>query len=492
MRYRSPLSFKTIFIVPFFFIFIIFILIVIEYVKNFNDALEAEYTNITHNLSHSVKLLSSLDYNFSVYFNDDDAPQQKPAIQHTHTLSQDDLCVWKPQPYKIQSVYHTDARKVLQLDYAVKGTAEACDPQNPIFQEIRRRIDLAPMFSFLNGITDYILGLYYLSPESYLIGSPSYVVEKVSSKVPVIMKQRTYWKEAKRGISAIRLNGPFYDLITGNRTLTITAGLFHNHEFKGIVAIDIITSKLYSMDPSIGEKIRFINLSTDTLPSNGWKPQVLLLKGVQTNQLIYFDLNWLHEMKSFMYKRAASLYMLLVLYVISLIALIYVKTSKEKRHFENLSQRDPLTSLLNRRGFEKAYHMVKPLNYEGFAIFDIDDFKLVNDNYGHDVGDTVICSVANTLSRNTRASDIVARFGGEEFVIYMQGNNADKMLEALNRVQKEVGLNSTQVLETGFTVSAGVSIQPRKDKNSLEALIKDADIKLYTAKRTGKNKVVAS
>lgn len=68
------------------------------------------------------------------------------------------------------------------------------------------------------------------------------------------MKQRTYWKEAKRGISAIRLNGPFYDLITGNRTLTITAGLFHDHEFKGIVAIDIITSKLYSMDQVLVRK----------------------------------------------------------------------------------------------------------------------------------------------------------------------------------------------------------------------------------------------
>ncbi|WP_157946023.1 sensor domain-containing diguanylate cyclase [Vibrio gangliei] len=450
--------------------------------------MNTEYKNINKNLAHSVKLLSGMDYSFAVYFTDGSHIGSE-QIQHTQSIGKDGLCVWLPKQREIQSAYRADARKVLQLDYAVKGLPEACDPETQLYQDIEKRVVLAPTFSFLNGVSDFILGLYYLSPEGYLIGSPTHLVNKIHIDASSIIKKREYWQEASNGISTIRVNGPFEDIATGKRILTISAGLFDKDKFRGVVALDILTSKLFTEGSIIGEKIKFIQLSNSEIPSTGWRPLAILIDGVQTNQMMYFDWNWLHEIRAFVEKRMVSLLMLVILYVIAMISLIYLKVSGEKKHFQNLSQRDPMTSLLNRRGFEVAYKGTNGQNYEALAIFDIDDFKQINDTYGHDIGDDVICAVAHTLNRNTRATDVVARFGGEEFVIYMQGNNTDKMLEAIERVQKEIGRLSERVLEQGYTVSAGMTIQLTSKKSTLEDLIKDADSKLYDAKRQGKDRV---
>ena len=84
----------------------------------------------------------------------------------------------------------------------------------------------------------------------------------------------------------------------------------------------------------------------------------------------------------------------------------------------------------------------------------------------------------------------MARFGGEEFVLYMQGTDADKMIEAIQRIQSEIGSTSTKVIEQGYTISAGLTIKLTSDNTGLEPLIKEADDRLYMAKKMGKNQVV--
>ncbi|MBI9074356.1 MAG: diguanylate cyclase [Desulfatibacillum sp.] len=164
------------------------------------------------------------------------------------------------------------------------------------------------------------------------------------------------------------------------------------------------------------------------------------------------------------------------------------------RKFKNLSTRDFLTALYNRRYFFDLGHKfyaaaIREKKAVMVATIDIDHFKKVNDTYGHDAGDQVIKVVANTLAASFRETDIVARFGGEEFCVFaanIQPDDAAKLLERIRRIignsKVNVGDNSIQV-----TVSIGACIDTHK---SLEEMIIRSDQMLYAAKDQGRNRVL--
>jgi len=160
---------------------------------------------------------------------------------------------------------------------------------------------------------------------------------------------------------------------------------------------------------------------------------------------------------------------------------------------KKLSTTDPLTKLYNRRhlnlNIEHAYSLAKRYATPfSVIIMDIDDFKKVNDNYGHDEGDHVLTKVADILLKHSRKNDIVGRWGGEEFLIICSHSNvkaAKIVAEKICRmVEKEVS-----VQETTITASFGVAEFRNEEKH--DQLIINADKALYVAKGQGKNRVVA-
>jgi diguanylate cyclase (GGDEF)-like protein len=161
--------------------------------------------------------------------------------------------------------------------------------------------------------------------------------------------------------------------------------------------------------------------------------------------------------------------------------------------------RDPLTDLHNRRYLEDALVREtarsqqdgKPL---ALAMLDIDHFKGINDSHGHEAGDAVLRGLGRILRETTRASDIIGRFGGEEFLMLMPGvtaevaaQRAQQVLDAVHRMQ--VTLPSA-VLD-GVTLSTGLAVMPVHVANG-EDLLAAADAALYEAKREGRNRVVVS
>jgi diguanylate cyclase (GGDEF)-like protein len=148
-----------------------------------------------------------------------------------------------------------------------------------------------------------------------------------------------------------------------------------------------------------------------------------------------------------------------------------------------------MTGLLNRRGLEEYISSATRSEYVALAVLDIDNFKLINDNYGHDMGDNVICYVADQIANSTRDSDAVARFGGEEFVIYLRGRDQDQLIATLERVRTIIGQESKRILDSGFTVSGGVVVTSYEESRDFDKLFKAADEKLYIAKTTGKDKL---
>ena len=173
------------------------------------------------------------------------------------------------------------------------------------------------------------------------------------------------------------------------------------------------------------------------------------------------------------------------------------RLTRERRQMELQAAHDPLTGLYNRRTFEERFthefartqRYGRPLS---ILMIDIDDFKKINDQYGHDQGDVVIKSVARVLGERMRKSDISARFGGEEFIVLLPEVPLEGALQAGEKIRQEIsGLKFELPTANPFaaTVSIGAASTSLRSYEDGHAVIKDADLALYKAKRSGKNKV---
>jgi two-component system, cell cycle response regulator len=168
-----------------------------------------------------------------------------------------------------------------------------------------------------------------------------------------------------------------------------------------------------------------------------------------------------------------------------------------QRHMYESASRDGLTKIYNKRYFldqlnaELRYsrrHDV-PLS---LLMLDLDHFKLVNDTYGHPVGDTVLLTLANIVSPTVRAEDVFARYGGEEFVVLARNTDIESARTVAERIREKV---AEQAFVHGehqihITVSIGVASITDPEAQLAEDLISAADRALYEAKRGGRNRVI--
>lgn len=155
---------------------------------------------------------------------------------------------------------------------------------------------------------------------------------------------------------------------------------------------------------------------------------------------------------------------------------------------DKASQTDPLTNIANRRGLELyAASIQEKTRSRAVLAIDIDHFKKVNDNYGHDCGDKVLKQLASVLCKNTRAEDLVCRIGGEEFLIITE-QSLSQAAELAERIRTAVPKCQFGLAET-ITISIGVATwQPKV--SPLDTAVKKADMALYQAKNNGRNQVI--
>ncbi len=171
-----------------------------------------------------------------------------------------------------------------------------------------------------------------------------------------------------------------------------------------------------------------------------------------------------------------------------------IQMQKQLQSLERAATRDFLTGLLNRRAFFEvgepifAQALRKDANFS-LAMIDIDHFKKVNDTYGHDVGDKVIYAVAQALNEQRRSSDVLSRFGGEEFCLLMPDLEKENVQALFERYQKAIeDIDFSDVTpDLKVTVSIGVATTPC---HSPDQMIKSADEALYEAKETGRNRFI--
>ncbi|MCK4947236.1 MAG: GGDEF domain-containing protein [Candidatus Aureabacteria bacterium] len=156
---------------------------------------------------------------------------------------------------------------------------------------------------------------------------------------------------------------------------------------------------------------------------------------------------------------------------------------------------DTLTNVLNRRGLFNAINLLSTLakrhRYNiGIMMMDIDHFKEINDTYGHQKGDKVLQQVAGLIKRNIRSSDVIGRYGGEEFLIFLAPVDVGFLKKIAEKICKLVETGTKGDLPVTISIGVAKGVIETDVKKELDTLIKKSDEALYKAKSTGRNRVI--
>jgi diguanylate cyclase (GGDEF)-like protein len=162
----------------------------------------------------------------------------------------------------------------------------------------------------------------------------------------------------------------------------------------------------------------------------------------------------------------------------------------------NLALEDPLTQLLNRRGLENALHITLAQASRQHAptaavMVDIDHFKEVNDNFGHDAGDQVIRQIAQVLKRMSRSGDVVARTGGEEFLLVLPDTELDGARVLAERIRADISDRPLVINQQRIPITVSVGVAGTIGEIELDKLSQEADRAMHLAKRGGRNRVAS-
>ncbi|MCW8825449.1 MAG: GGDEF domain-containing protein, partial [Gammaproteobacteria bacterium] len=209
-----------------------------------------------------------------------------------------------------------------------------------------------------------------------------------------------------------------------------------------------------------------------------------------------------HEYKKAQTMRTNALLITLATLIISLLMGISASLflTRDRRKLVTETEQDVLTGIHNRRAFEEIISNIDessqltPSDHYSLIMMDIDDFKVINDQYGHQSGDNVLRHFTTHVNASLREGDFFARWGGEEFVMLLP--NTEKFVSRIvaERIRKNIETSmaaDTKNSPISYTVSIGVASYP-DDGQQTEKVIEAADRALYRAKQSGKNRVISA
>jgi len=200
------------------------------------------------------------------------------------------------------------------------------------------------------------------------------------------------------------------------------------------------------------------------------------------------------ELSEYSSHKKKLLIIILLLIVLALAYWAYLSKRAQLR-LKNMAEHDELTGVFNRYSFNELagaalYYCKKTNQNVSLILFDLDNFKRINDTYGHCVGDWVLKATVSTCKKLSRNNDIIGRFGGEEFTILLPGCDEHKAAQLAEKYRRAIFSISTAQTGYDFKVSASFGICPSlASTNTLTDIIKGADHAMYQAKNNGRNQV---
>ncbi len=486
MNVQRHFSLQFVFLVPALLSLVILSLAITNYYQTVNRYIDVEYSRIQRALIRSTKAVAAIDYSFAAF----KEKRSDLFLKHSR-LVEDGLCRMWPIDALLTGQQGTMVASPLkELNYMMVGSPEMCDPQNPLYRRASQQVAMAPMLSFLHDFDSYLFGVHFIDREGYVFSSPDTLSKNITKQLLDTIRARSYWIEAAKSEPQISLVGPSTSRIITKRILSLVVPFFFKEQYQGMISLDIDAPKLLQNSQVLASNIRIINTRDETIPFSARRVQKIELPEVQTHHALYYQIDWGSEVQRFFVLEKYSLIVIAFIYMLSVIVLFYVNSNMERSHFKALAAKDPMTGLLNRRGLEDFWRNTLKSGDIALAVLDIDNFKSINDTYGHDIGDKVICYMADKIEHNIRGTDAAARFGGEEFVIYLTCGDRDQMQTIMQRIKQQICEDSHLIINGGFTVSGGVKVTRVSERSDFEKLFKAADEKLYIAKTSGKNQLV--
>lgn len=486
MSIKPHFSRVYILLTPAFFAFIMLMLVIKSYYGIFVSDVADEYKKIEFSLSRSAKIMTTLDYSFVHHLNS----QTRFQLEHNEKIENGMCQIWPPK----SSILRRDSKNTELLDfdisYMIIGDESLCDKGSQSFNDAKDKIGLAPILSYLHNLDEYFYGIHYIDKEGYVISSPDSFAKSLSKELLLTLKARPYWQRTAANEGEISFFGPADILFLEHNIVNMTSPVFYKGKHQGMLSLDINIDELLATPIKFIGQFRIIDLETTPIPNDAYLINKLSIPGVNFHHAVYYSFDLTQELIEFVKVEKATLFIILSIYVLAVMGLLYTNGNIERKELKRLASRDPMTGLLNRRGMKTYWLNETHDTYTAMAILDIDNFKQINDTYGHDVGDDAICYMADQIVLNLRNHDTVARFGGEEFVICLKDHDEAHMRQTLERVIKAIADNSPHIVNGGFTVSGGGVIVQHAGKDDFSKLFKAADEKLYHAKTNGKNKII--
>lgn len=252
------------------------------------------------------------------------------------------------------------------------------------------------------------------------------------------------------------------------------------------IYLGILSAVFFATVYRIIEK-KFFENQNQILPIFKWSSYIviyLIFKG--SFEIILLKIDWNLAILNFIFNYLGILSIIILFNDANKNILI-------KKNLEFLSNYDPLTQIYNRRYFfDRLENLLRIREHTKekiyFIIFDIDNFKLVNDTYGHDNGDETLKVVSKTVLETIRKTDILGRIGGEEFGVILNGlRTKEQAYKVANKIR--IAVCEAQIEYVGnVTISLGMEVF--REEYTLQDFYRNTDRALYRAKRTGKNKVI--
>ncbi len=172
----------------------------------------------------------------------------------------------------------------------------------------------------------------------------------------------------------------------------------------------------------------------------------------------------------------------------------YQKALELSKKYQQLAHFDPLTHLSNRRDAlyilkREQARMVRTKEPFSIILCDVDHFKQINDQYGHNAGDSVLIELAKIFTNNIREQDYIARWGGEEFLFILPQTTAKSANHIAEKIQKRLQNSVVNYENDKIAVTVSMGIEQFRDEQNIDELINNADKHLYQAKNSGRNQI---
>ncbi len=215
----------------------------------------------------------------------------------------------------------------------------------------------------------------------------------------------------------------------------------------------------------------------------------------ENKQLIQLQMAKEHEVQILKQNRYLQFAVLtLVVIMLFFISLLAIKQAQKSKLLTILALTDHLTKLANRRRTysEGEKFFSDKSNSLALILFDSDNFKNINDKFGHDIGDKVLVELANASNLMMRKTDLVGRVGGEEFLILLPGTTLEQAMKIAKRFVESISMTDLSGLAEELAMSISAGVVAKEQDSSFSELLQRADIALYEAKTAGRNRAISN